>query len=38
MGKYLVSTAYHSNIKCIQILQNKCMREIYKLDYKTNID
>ena len=31
-------STYHSNIKCIQILQNKCMRAIYKLDNKTNID
>ena len=31
-------STYHSNIKCIQILQNKCMRSIYKLDNKTNID
>ena len=31
-------STYHSNIKCIQILQNKCMSAIYKLDNKTNID
>ena len=31
-------STYHSNIKCIHILQNKCMRAIYKLDNKTNID
>ena len=31
-------STYHSNIKCIQILQNKCMRAIYKLDNKINID
>ena len=34
----LWGSTYHSNIKCIQILQNKCMRAIYKLDNKTNID
>ena len=30
-------STYHSNIKCIQSLQNKFMRAIYKLDNKTNI-
>ena len=34
----LWGSTYHSNIKYIQILQNKCMRAIYKLDNKTNID
>ena len=34
----ILGSTYHSNIKCIQILQNKCMRAIYKLDNKTNID
>ena len=31
-------STYHSNIKCIQILQNRSMRAIYKLDNTTNID
>ena len=33
-----VGPTYHSNIKSIQILQNKCMRAIYKLDNKQYID
>ena len=30
-------STYLSNIKFNQILQNKCMKAIYKLDNKTNI-
>ena len=33
-----VVPTYPNNVKCRQSLQNVCMRAIYKLDNKTNID
>ena len=32
------TVSFASNIKCIQILQDKCPRCIYKLNNKTNVD
>ena len=38
IAQYPLGNTYFSNIKCITILQNRCIRSIYYLHNRTNID